>query len=65
MRSVFKKPFAGRKHGGEKFRTLGISANAEKLKALDDALGMLNELTAEQMKTFEAAVKRRPLLRGM
>lgn len=32
----------------------------EKIAALEAASGLLNELTADQMEIFEAAVKRRP-----
>lgn len=35
----------------------------KKLKVLEDVSGMLNELTSEQIKIFEAAVKRGPLFK--
>lgn len=34
-----------------------------KLNALDDASGLLDELTSKQKEVFEAAIKRRPLFR--
>jgi hypothetical protein len=34
-----------------------------RLNALDDASGLLDELTSEQKEAFEAAIKRRPLFK--
>jgi len=43
---------------------LGNSASIlEKLDALENVFGMLNELTPEQREAFEEAVKRRPLFK--
>jgi hypothetical protein len=41
------------------FFTKQLSAQVRKLRALKGILGMLNELTPEQLKIFETAVERR------
>ncbi|MDO8137234.1 MAG: hypothetical protein Q6354_06295 [Candidatus Brocadiales bacterium] len=38
-----------------------IAARRGKIKALESVAGMLTELTKEQIKIFEEAVRRRPL----
>lgn len=54
-------PFFGLKN--ETALTDEFFRKIEKLKVLEDVSGMLNELTSEQMKIFETAVKRRPLFK--
>lgn len=45
------------------FEPLEESTIEEKIKALDAASGMLSDLTDEERKIFEEAIKRRPFFK--